>query len=175
MRQFVTVVLVAVACLLLFDNLAVSSWGYQDQDKDRANLAKAVSRSKVSLERGLSAAKRNGDPISAKFEIEEGKLQLSIYTMRNGKFSEINIDHDTGNIAKVEPITGGEDLTAAKAQGEATAKAKMSLAAAAAKVLKNNQGAIAVGVLPGLKDGHPVAEIALVQGDQWKTVAENLY
>ena len=171
MRKFITVVLGVVACLLLV-NLAVLSGGYQD--RDRTELAKAVSQTRVSLGKGLSASEREGKPISAKFEIEEGKLQLSVYTMRNGKFSEVIVDHDTGNIAKVEPITSGEDFTAAKAQGEAMAEAKVSLAGAVAKALKNNQGSLAVSVLPGLKNGHPVAEIALVQGDQWKTISAKL-
>lgn len=173
MRKFITVVLGVMAWLLLF-NVAVLSWGYQDQDKDRAELTKAVSQARVSLEKGLSASNREGKPISAKFEIEEGKLQLSVYTMQKGKFSEAIINHDTGKITKVEPITGGEDFTAAKAQGEAMAKAKVSLATAVLKALKDNQGSVAVSVVPSLKDGHPVAEIALVQGDQWKTISEKL-
>ncbi len=173
MRKLINVVLGVMACLLLF-NSAVLSWGYQDQDKDRAELSKAVSQAKVSLEKALSASKREGKPISAKFEIEEGKLQLSVYTMRKGKFSEVIIDHDTGKIAKAEAITSGEDFTAATAQEEAMAKAKLSLAAAVMKALKDNQGSLAVSVTPSLKDGHPVAEIALVQGDQWKTVSEKL-
>lgn len=173
MRKVITVVLGVMACLLL-SNLAVRAWGYQDQDKDRAELAKAVGQAKVSLEKGLSASKSAGTPISAKFEIEEGKLQLSVYTTQTGKFSEIIVDHDKGNIAKVEPITSGEDFTAAKAQGDVMAKVKVSLAAAVVKVLKDNPGSLAVSVVPGLKDGHPVAEIALAQGTQWKTIFEKL-
>ena len=173
MRKFITVVFGVMAWVLLF-NVAVLSWGYQDQDKDRAELRKAVSQAKVSLEKALSVSNREGKPISAKFEIEEGKLQLSVYTTQNGKFSEIIVNHDTGNVAKVEPISNGEDLTAAKAQGEAMAKTKVSLAAAVLKALKENHGSVAVSVVPSLKDGHPVAEIALVQGDQWKTISEKL-
>jgi len=28
--------------------------------------------------------------------------------------------------------------------------------------------------MPALKDGHPVADVALVKGTEWKTVAEKL-
>ena len=51
-------------------------------DKERAELAKALKDTKVSLEKGLSASESQGKPISGKFEVEDGKLQLSVYTMK---------------------------------------------------------------------------------------------
>jgi len=60
--------------------------GLRSQDKDRAELAKAVAAAKVSLEQGLSTSAHEGKPISAKFEIEDGKLQLSVYTAKGDKF-----------------------------------------------------------------------------------------
>jgi hypothetical protein len=147
---------------------------YQEQEKGRADLAKAVAEAKVSLEQGLSAATREGKPISAKFEMEENKLQLSVYTTKGDKFSEVMVDHNTGTVAKAEPITTGEDYTAAKDQNAAMAKAKRSLRAALAQVVKGNPGFRAVSIFPALKDGHPVAEVALVKGDQWKTVSAKL-
>src|SRR5262249_58647666 len=88
---------------------------------EKQALAKDVKAAKVSLEKGLSASEPQGKPISAKFEIEEGKLQLSVYTAKAGSFYEVIVDHQTGKVAKTEPITSGDDLTAAKAQNEATA------------------------------------------------------
>jgi hypothetical protein len=164
-----------VAGLMLVGLLVSSAvWSGPNQDKDRAELAKAVAGAKVSLEQGLSASAREGTPISAKFEIEEGKFQLSVYTAKGGKFSEVIVDHNTGKVAKAEPITSGEDLSAAKAQSEAMSKAKRSLRATLAKVLKGNPGFRAVSIFPALKDGHAVAEVTLVKGDQWKTVSEKL-
>jgi hypothetical protein len=84
--------------------------GLRSQDKDHAELAKAVAASKVSLEQGLSASAREGKPISAKFEIEDGKLQLSVYTAKSDKLSEVVVDHNTEKAAKTEAITSGEDL-----------------------------------------------------------------
>jgi len=101
-------------------------------------------------------------------------LQLSVYTAKGDKFSEVIVDNNTGKVVKAEAITSGEDLTAAKAQSEAMAKAKQSLRAALAKVLKGNPGFHAVSVFPSLKDGHPIAEISLTKGDEWKTVSETL-
>ena len=144
------------------------------QDEDHTELAKAVAGAKVSLEQGLTASTHAGKPISAKFEIEDGKLQLSVYTAKGDAFSEIVIDHNTGKVAKTEAITSGEDFSVAKTQNEAMGKAKQSLHAAVAKVLKGNPGFRAVSVFPALKDGHPVAEVTLTKGDEWKTVSEKL-
>lgn len=148
--------------------------GLRSQDKDRAELAKAVTAAKVSLEQGLSASASEGKPISAKFEIEDGKLQLSVYTAKGDSFSEVAVDYNTGKTAKTEAITSGEDLSAAKTQSEAMAKAKQSLHAALTRSLKGNPGFRAVSIFPALKDGHPVAEITLVKGDEWKTGSEKL-
>jgi len=163
----------AVIVGLLMVGLVVNP-GLSSQDKDRAELAKAVTGAKVSLEQGLSTSARAGKPISAKFEIEDGKLQLSVYTAKGDAFSEAVVDHNTGKVAKTEAITSGEDLSAAKTQNEAMAKAKQSLHATLAKVLKGNPGFRAVGIFPVLKDAHPVAEITLTKGNEWKTVSEKL-
>src|SRR2546427_166553 len=96
-------------------------------DKAHAELAKGLMGAKVSLAKGLAASAREGTPISGKFELEEGKLQLSVYTMKGDTFSEVIVDHMTDKVAKVEAITGGKDLTAATAQRTAMAKAKKSL------------------------------------------------
>jgi hypothetical protein len=52
-------------------------------DKEKAELATAVSGAKVTLEQGLMVSKKNGKPVSAKFEIENGKPQLSIYIVKD--------------------------------------------------------------------------------------------
>lgn len=146
-----------------------------EESTDQAKLAKALTEAKVSLDGGLAAAAREGKPISAKFEIgDDGKLQLSIYTGKGDKYSEVIVDHRTGKIAKAEPITSGEDLAAAKSQNEAMAKAKLTLAKAVAKAAYANKGYRAVSAYPALKDGHPVADVTLHKGDEWKTVSEKL-
>src|SRR5712692_6863142 len=67
----------------------------------------ALQAAKISLEKGLAEAQRKGKPISAKFEIEDGKLQLSTYTVRKGKFYEVIVDHTTGKVSKTEEIKEG--------------------------------------------------------------------
>ncbi len=138
------------------------AWAQKDEAKEHAELAKALSAAKVSLQTGLSASATAGTPISAKYEVEAGKLQLSVYTKKGAGFSEVIVDHTTGKVGKTEAITSGDDLTAAKAQSEAMAKAKRSLRTAADQAAKE------------IKDGHPVAEVTLVKGSEFKAVSEKL-
>lgn len=149
-------------------------WAQKYENKETAELAKAVKGVNVSLEKGLLVGQREGKPISAKFEIEEGKVQLSIYTAKGDRFSEVIVDHMTGKVAKVEPITGGEDLTAARAESGAMAKAKRSLRAAVEDAVKTNKGYRPISVTPTLKNGHPVADVTLVRGEEFKRVSEKL-
>ncbi len=150
---------------------AIPAWS---QEKDHTELAKTVPAAKVFLQQGITASMREGNPISAKFEMEEGKLQLSVYTAKGDAFSEVIVDHHTGKISKAEPITSGENFTAAKTQSEAMSNAKHSLEAIVAKVMKGNPGFKAVSAYPALKDGHPIAEVTLVKGKQWKAVSAKL-
>src|SRR6266481_3602594 len=123
-------------------------WAQSGADKERAELAKALTGAKVSLGAGLTASASEGKPISAKFEVEDGKLQLSVYTEKDGKFSEVVVDHQSGKVAKSDAITEGEDLAAAKSQSAVMAKTKGSLSTAIAKAVAANNGYRAVSVVP---------------------------
>ncbi len=157
--------------------VAAVCWGTtlaaQDQEEEGnpAAAAKAALSARVSLDRGLAASASHGRPISAKFEVDEGKSQLSVYTMKGGKFFEVSIDPNSGRIVKTEPIADGEDYTAAQSQSAAIAKAKVSLRAAVQNALRANAGFRAVSVTPSLKDGRAVAEVALAKGEELKTVS----
>src|SRR5262245_16683592 len=142
--------------------------------KTDAELMKALPGVKVSLADGLTASEREGTPISGKFELEEGKLQLSVYTMKGDTFSEVIVDHTTGKVTKVEPITSGEDLTAATAQRAAMTKTTKALRAAVTAALTAHPGAQAVSVTPKVQGDHAVAEITLVEKGAMTTVAEPL-
>jgi len=146
--------------------------GYSEGE--RRELAKAVGTAKVSLGAGLSASEKQGTPISAKFELEGGKLQLSVYTEKNGKFSEVVVDHQSGKITETEAITEGEDLSAAKAQRAAIGKAKSTLVEAVRKTIADHGGYAAVSAVAKTAEGHPVAEVMLVRGQEWKTVIMKL-
>lgn len=169
-RSFVTT--------LVFVGLGVGvttpSWAQTPEEKERKELAAALGSAKISLAHGLAAAAKQGKPISAKFEVEDSKLQLSVYVSKGKTFSEVIVDHVTGKVAKSEPITGGDDLKHATAQADAMSKAKVSLHDAASRAVKANPGYRAVSVMPQLSGGKTSAEIALMKGDERKVVTESL-
>ncbi len=145
-----------------------------EASQDVAALAAAMKEAKVSLTRALQASEAEGTPVSAKFEVEDGKLQLSVYTMKGDAFYEIIVDHETGKIVKTEPITEGEDLAAAKEQAGAMAKTKRPLRDVVAKVEKANAGYIAVSVAAEIEDGAAQADVLLLKGTESKEVEERL-
>jgi hypothetical protein len=145
-----------------------------DTEKGRAELAAALKGAKATLEEGLKISEREGKPISAKFELEDGKLQLSVYTLKGSDFSEVVADPQTGAITKVEKITDKEDLEAAAKQKAAMEKAKVSLLAATEQAVKTNAGFHAVSIFPATEGGHPVASVTLLQNVTYKTVVEKL-
>ena len=53
-------------------------------DKDKAELAPQSPAPRCTLEQGLMVSKKNGKPVSAKFEVENGKPQLSVYIVKDG-------------------------------------------------------------------------------------------
>lgn len=171
MRKTFLIVLLVVAIWLLVGQPFAAE---KPDEKEHAELAKALKGVKTTLEAGLSASESQGKPISGKFELDGGKLQLSVYTMKADKFSEVIVDHKTGKVARTEVITSGDDLSAAKAQSGAMTKAKVSLRSATQNAVKANKGYRAVNVTPSSKDGRPVAEVTLVKGTEFKTASEKL-
>src|SRR5215470_6824973 len=113
---------------------------------DEKALASALKDATATLQGGLKASEREGTPISAKFEIEEGKLQLSVYTMKGDGFMEVVADPKTGSIAKAEKITDAEDLREAAAQKAAMKKATVPLLTATETAVNANAGSRAVSI-----------------------------
>ncbi len=157
--------------------LAAVSFSARAGDEDEGNpaaLAKALSKASVSLEQGLKASESEGKPISGKFEGPDAALQLSVYTMKGDQFAEVLVDHNSGLIRYSQPITDPDDLKDAKEQGEAMAKAKLSLAAAVASAVKAHHGFRAVSAVPMLDGGQPIASVTLIYGEEVKKVTEKL-
>jgi hypothetical protein len=141
---------------------------------DSAALAAAMKNASATLQGGLKASEAQGTPISAKFDIEDGKLQLSVYTMKGSDFMEIVADPNTGAIAKAEKITDAGDLKEAAEQKAAMAKAKVPLVTATETAVKANAGSRAVSVVPELRNGQATAEVTLLEGTTFKKVMEKL-
>jgi hypothetical protein len=150
-----TVRLLALIAAVCFWSAALApAWAEADDPKA---LAAALKDATATLQGGLKASEREGTPISAKFEIADGKLQLSVYTMKGDGFMEVVADPKTGAIAEAEKITDADDLKAAESQK-----------------VKANAGSQAVSVYPQLQNNNPVAEVTLLQGTTFKKVTEQL-
>lgn len=171
-RRKAVAIALALAGTLSLAGLA--SWAAEEEG-DPAALAKALPEASVSLDQGLKASAREGRPISGKYEVEDGALQLSVYTMKGkNQFQEVIVDHKSGAIKKAEKITEADDLKDANEQAQAMAKTRAPLDKAVASAVKANSGYRAVSVTPTLKANKPVAEITLMKGAEVKKVTENL-
>ena len=162
---------VLVAAIGFLGAAVVPAWA---EGGDEAALAAAMKNASATLQGGLKASEAQGTPISAKFEIEDGKLQLSVYTMKGSDFMEVVADPNTGTIAKAEKITDAGDLKEAAEQKAAMAKAKVPLLTATETAVNANAGSRAVSVVPELKNGQATAEVTLLQGTSFKKVTEKL-
>ena len=166
------IITLAVAAIIGLGGVA--SWA-ADEQGDPAALARALSEARIPLEQGLKASESVGRPISAKYELDDGALQLSVYTMTGAdQFSEVIVDHKTGAVKKREAITEGDDLKDAKEQSVAVAMAKIPLGKALGDAVRANGGYRALSVVPTLKGGHPVADITLMDGQNVKKVTQKL-
>src|SRR5580704_9358118 len=112
-----------------------NAFSADDEDASQEALIKLLDTAKINLRQGLAASEQQGQPISAKFEVDDGKLQLSVYTAKEGKFFEVLLNYVTGKVLKIEPINEGDDLAAATLQSAAMAKAKTTLKEAADKAV----------------------------------------
>lgn len=177
MRQRIGIVAVIVSSLLVTS--ASLARAETSAVEGREGLTRALQGAWLPLEGGLVLGGGEGTPLSGKYEIDDGAFQLSVYTSRNGSpsgeaFMEVIVDYSAGMVLKAVPITDDGDLAAARAQKEAMDRAKRTLAAATADVVKANAGYRAVSATPHLDNGRPVAEVILVRGDDWKVVNEPL-
>jgi len=170
MRLSAVQLVLLIAAIGVWSVEAAPAWA----EGDPAALAAALIDTTATLQGGLKASEREGTPISAKFEIDDGKLQLSVYTMKGDGFTEVVADPKTGAITEAETIKDADDLKAAAAQKAAMAKAKVPLLTAAETAVKANAGSRAVSIYPQLQNGGAVAEVTLLQGTAFKKVTEKL-
>jgi uncharacterized membrane protein YkoI len=122
----------------------------------------------------LAAGEAQGQVISGKFEVDEGKFQLSVYTAKGAALQEVIVDLTTGKVLKAEPLSEADDIAAGKKQVAVMAKASTTLKDAVDKAEKQTPGFRAVSVEPKSKANHPVAMVTLVKGAQFKSVSEPL-
>ena len=171
MRRIPMMLLVVLGAMT---EIAATALAQSSSGTDREALALAVRGAWLPLESGMTVSRSEGTPISAKYEIDDDTFQLSVYTTSGDRVSEVIVDESVGTVAKVDVITDGEDLAAAHRQREAMARATRTLEVATTAAVRANPGYRAVSALPQMADGHPVVEITLVNGTEWRVVHERL-
>jgi len=163
-----------LATVLTVGVIGAGELAWSSDHDSSAAAPKFVSAANISLQKGLTAAESQGQPISGKYEVKDGHLQLCVYTAKDGKFSEVFVDQTTGQVVKTEAITAGDDLAHAQMQMEAYSKSKTSLSAAVDRAELANPGYRAVSVTSTLSKGRPFAVVSLLQQGQLRSVAEPL-
>ena len=171
MRRILTMLLIGSSVVGLVGGALLAQAG---SENDREALARELRGAWLPLESGMTTSRSEGTPISAKYEMDNGTFQLSVYITRGDRLSEVIVDHNVGTIAKVDVLTDSGDLAAARDQKEAMGRATRTLEAATADVVRTNSGYRAVSAMPQLDDGHPVVEVLLVNGTDWRVVHERL-
>lgn len=164
---------VVVAALIAgFSGLAPAQ--ERDEAPDPTILRIALADASTTLEQGMAASERNGQPISAQFEMPNGDLQLSVYTANADGCIETVLDPKAGAIISAQPITDADDLARAKAYKAVMDKAMTSLRAAIERAIQENAGTRAIGIVPELRNGQPVAVVRLQRPRGFLTVWERL-
>ena len=88
--------------------------------------------------------------------------------MKADGFAEVVIDPKTGAIAKAEKITDAEDLEAAADTESRDGKSHDFSARRDPEGSHGQAGYQAVSITPEMREGHPTADITLLQGETVK-------
>ena len=160
---------VAAAASLIYASLSSRA-----DDEFLAAVMRELPEASVSLDQALKTSERGGTPISAEYDVEDGDLQISVYTKQDDHFSEVIIDPKSGSIKSIKPLADPKELNEAQAQSAALSKAKLPLAAALGAAVGANSAYRAVSIIPMLGDNEAVAAITLLKGGDIRQVTEKL-
>ncbi len=146
-------------------------------------LVQAVGKSKQTLLGGMrQAAHGNGAVISAKFELEEGKLSLSVYTAEKGLAvpAEQNVLQELSGspeqdkwTPQVEVFKDVPHVARAAEQLTLMSLGRKSLPDLADDVQKTHAGTV-FSITPVIKNHRPVAVILMVQKGKVRTLVRPL-
>jgi len=151
-------------------------------DSGDAETLKHLPQSKHTLVDGIRQAEQaNGSAISAKFEFEDGKFWLSVYTAKDGRARDA--EHNTlielkgaANAAAWKPDTevfeDKKHLTRSATQLSLMQLSKLSLADIVGKA-SSGQAGTPYSAIPAIKEGKPVVVVLFALPDG-KTNAVNV-
>jgi hypothetical protein len=161
--------------ILLIGSFALFGWIQARGETDHPSLpADALKGISVTLEEGLRASEIGGTPISARFEVEDGQLQLSVYVVAGTGYAEAIIATDTGILMSAQKMTDTDDLEAVRAQNQAVRGATIPLRIATEKAVMNRRGIRGVSVVPEIRVGRPGAKVTLLNKGTFTTVWQPL-
>jgi len=138
------------------------------------DLIEALKSSRITLAHGIQQAENNNGPaISAKFELEEGHLSLSVYTAKAGL--DADAEHNVLMELSGDPTKDHwqpksaifEDkghITRAAMHLTLMQRAKTTLAAVVAKASAQQPGTV-YSVTPAVKDKQPIFEVLVAAPD----------
>ena len=96
MTRIVTIVTMVSIVLATSSMTALSQ---SDLGTGQETLARELKRAWLPLESAIVASKSAGTPISAKYEIDDGAFQVSVYTVKDDTLSEVIVDYNVGSVA----------------------------------------------------------------------------
>jgi hypothetical protein len=165
----------ALRSVLLLFALGFSSAAMAQEIEDHTALAAALKHVTSSLEDGLKAVERLGKPISAKFTLEHGFLQLSLWVTREDSLAEFILYPATRTVTEIYEFRDPNELKTATAHRLAMEKARVSLRSATANAVQANPSLRAVSAYPVIEEGDPMAVITLLDANAFKIVTKKLY
>ena len=168
----------AIAIGLATLGSSVTAWS---DDADQATLIKAIGGAKVSLLQGIAqVAKGTEVPTEAKYEMEDGKLMLSVYTSAKGFdiAAEENSFNEYGGEAtaatwdpKKEVFTDLKHIARSAQYHTLLSMTKVTISAIIQKA--SAQGTV-FSVKEKIRNGRPVFEVMTARGDTAKTTFYDL-
>ena len=173
----------AILVATMFGLVATMPFVNAEDSKDTKALLEALGKSKHTLIDGLrQAAKSGAVPISAKFELEDGKLSLSVYTAEKGLSvaPEQNVLQELSGSPEAEKWAPSVEVFkdvphVARSSEQLTLMAlgKTSLADIIARVQKTQSGAV-FSVTPVIRNHKPAAEVLVSDQGKVKKVFQPL-
>jgi hypothetical protein len=169
----VTTMLIALRSALVFVVVGFSSAAIAADIQDHTALAAALEHVEGTLENSLQAGEEIGKPISAKFALDDGSLQLSLWVAREDGFAEFILYPALRFVTEIYDFRDPDKV--ATAQKLAMDSATVSLLSATENAIKANHGFRAVSAYPVLAEGDPIAVVTLLDANAVKIVTEKLY
>ena len=155
----------------------------EGEAKELQAVAQALGKSKVSLLAGIrQASQGSAKAISAKFELEDGKLSLSVYAAEKGLAvpAEKNVLQELSGspeqdkwTPKTEVFKDVPHVARSAEQLAVMALGRKSLAAVITEVQKAHPGTV-FSITPAIKNHKPVAVVLIAQKGKVTTVTQPL-